>query len=155
MPPLPVWAVVPETPRIVLATSRFLGSFFGRPGLRRSMEDPPETVMPNHHAPEAAVPAHGAPEMGVPFSAPLTREAVCSVSAKMASNRYLPPDLLWSVLPTPPWPSADGHYQREPPWCNLPIHPWSSANVPEPPWLNPPFPPWPVCMALTRPQVPL
>ncbi len=39
--PLLVWAVVPEPPRIVPAVSRFSGSFFGYPGLRCSMEDPP------------------------------------------------------------------------------------------------------------------
>ncbi len=65
--PLPVWAVVPEPPRIVPATCRFSGSFFGCPGLRRSMEDTllmsVKQAVAAHGPPKAAVSAHKAPEV--------------------------------------------------------------------------------------------
>ncbi len=74
--PLPVWAVVPEPPRIVPATCRFSVSSFGHPGLRRSVEDtllmsvkqavaahgPPKATVTAHNAPEVVVPTHKVPE---------------------------------------------------------------------------------------------
>ncbi len=57
--PLPVWAVVPEPPRIVPATCRFSVSFFGHPGLRRSVED---TLLMSV---KQAVAAHGPPKAAV------------------------------------------------------------------------------------------
>ncbi len=82
--PLPVWAVVPEPPRIVPATCRFSVSFFGHPGLRRSVEDtllmsvkqvvaahgPPKVAVTAHNAPEVVVPTHKAPEVAVPAHSP-------------------------------------------------------------------------------------
>ncbi len=56
---LPVWAVVSEPPQIVLATSRFSVSFFGRPGLRHSAED---TLLMSVRQ---AVAAHGPPKVAV------------------------------------------------------------------------------------------
>ncbi len=64
--PLPVWAVVPEPPRIGLATCRFSVSFFRRLGLRRSVEDAQlmsvKQAVAAHGSPKAALSVHKARE---------------------------------------------------------------------------------------------
>ncbi len=118
--PLPVWVVVPEPPWIVPATCRFSVSFFGRPRLRRSVEDtllmsvkqavaahgPPKAAVTTHNAPEAAVPAHKAPEAAVPAHSPPEVVVPAHSSPEAAVSVHKAPEVAGSAPFREPTESA-------------------------------------------------
>ncbi len=113
--PSSLGAAIQETSEVMSAVPRTSCPFLGRPGLIRSVQDPPlrsvsvalsahvppEAAVPAHVPPEAAVPAHVPPEAAVPAHDPPEAAVPAHGSPEAVVSAHSSPEtaVLVAVLP--------------------------------------------------------